>query len=285
MTNSRDLSPDELKQVFTQIDIPTCPSIVNMAMTEAQKEAPDIRKLCAAIEKDVGMSALTIKLANSPLFRTSQPISMVSVALARLGIRNVVCIVIAAALRTCMTGVDAKWLETYWNNASLVATAASMIAKKQHGIAPDIAYTFALFHDAAIPLLRKRFENYCEVISSAYKNQRELIEVEEEFFPCTHPIVGSLLARNWGLPSIIGQAIRFHHEADVYNLPESTLSSEAVSLIATTHVAERLLALSSDDLSIEVGDYHYESAMNHLGISAEELDDIREALADEGTHI
>ncbi|MDD4912287.1 MAG: HDOD domain-containing protein [Sideroxydans sp.] len=282
---NRELSHEQIEQVFNNIDIPTCPAIVSMAMAEAQKDEPDIRKLTTAIEKDVGMSALTIKLANSAMFRTNQPISLVSVALGRLGIRNVVCVVVAAALRNCMTGVDEKWLETYWNNASLVATAASMIARKQHGIAPDTAYTFALFHDSAIPLLRKRFDNYCEVLTSAVNDQRELIDVEEENFPSTHPVVGSLLSRNWGLPSIIGQAIRFHHDKDVYNLPESTLTSEAVSLIATIHIAERLLSLNTEDLVIEVSNYHYKQALDYLSISDEDLEEIRESLADEGTHV
>jgi len=285
MTQNRELSHDEIDHVFKNMDIPTCPAIVSMAMTEAQKDDPDIRKLCAAIEKDVGMSALTIKLANSPLFRSNQPISLVSVALARLGIRNVICVITSAALRNSMTGGDAKWLETYWNNASLVATAAGMIARKQHGIAPDTAYTFALFHDSAIPLLRKRFSNYPDMVASAIKDQRELIKIEADHFPCTHPIVGSLLARNWGLPPIIGQCIRFHHEEDVYDLPDSVLSSTAVSLIATTHVAERLLREHDENIKLEVTDDHYESALEHLGISVEELDEIRETLADEGAHV
>lgn len=273
-----DLSHEDLDQVFKSVDIPACPAIVSMAMSEAQRDEPDIRKLADAIEKDVGMAALTIKLANSPLFRTSQPVSRVSVALARLGIRNVVCVVISAALRGCMNGVDAKWLEKFWNHASLVATAAGLIAKKQYGIAPDAAYTFALFHDSAIPLLRKRFENYSDISTQSIKSNRLLIEAEEEHFPCTHPIVGALLARNWGLPAIIGQSIRFHHEKDVYHLPEKTLPGAALSLIAVTHVAERLLAGKNTNAHYEVSDEHFEHALDHLGISFDELDDIRELL-------
>jgi HD-like signal output (HDOD) protein len=280
-----DLSHEDINQVFATIDIPTCPAIVNLAMFEAQRDEPDLRILAAAIEKDVGMSALTIKLANSPMFRTREPISSVSVALARLGIRNVTCIVIAAALRNCMTGIDAVWLEKFWNHASLVATAAGLIAKKQYGIAADAAYIFALFHDSAIPLLRKRFENYCNVIDIAIKNERLLIEIEEQYFPCTHPIAGALLAKNWGLPSIIGQSIRFHHEKDVYHLPEKILPGSAISLIAVTHVAERLIAASSNLASLEVSDEHFEHALAHLGITFEELDEIRELLAEEGAHI
>jgi HD-like signal output (HDOD) protein len=273
-----ELSQEDIDQVFKAIDIPACPAIVSMAMAEAQRDEPDVRKLVEAIEKDVGMAALTIKLANSPLFRTNQPVSRVSVALARLGIRNVVCVVIAAALRSCMSGVDAKWLEKFWNHASLVASVAGLIAKKQYGIAPDAAYTFALFHDSAIPLLRKRFENYSKISNQSVEEQRLLIDLEEEHFPCTHPIVGSLLARNWGLPAVIGFSIRFHHEKDVYDLPDETLPGAALSLIAVTHVAERMLADPKDKRHVEVSDEHFERALAHLAISLEELEDIRESL-------
>jgi HD-like signal output (HDOD) protein len=252
-----------------------------MAMAEAQREEPDIRKLVAAIEKDVGITALIIKLANSPMFRTNHPASRVSEALARLGTRNVVCVIAAAALRSSMSGVDAKWLEKFWSHASLVATAAGMIARKQYGIAPDAAYTFALFHDSAIPLLRKRFDNYIDVMNMAMRDNIPLIEAEKTYFPCTHAIAGALLVRNWGLPGIIGQSIRFHHEDDVYHLPETSLPGSAISLIAVTQVAERLLTHPTQNIDFEVSDIHYQHALAHLGISTEELDEIRESLANQ----
>ena len=276
-----NLSSEEIDLVFKNIDIPTCPAIVTMAMAEAQREEPDIRKLVAAIEKDVGITALIIKLANSPLFRTNHPASRVAEALARLGTRNVVCVIAAAALRSSMSGVDAKWLEKFWRHASLVATAAGMIARKQYGIAPDAAYTYALFHDSAIPLLRKRFDNYIDVMNLATNDHIPLIEAEERFFPCTHAIAGALLVRNWGLPGIIGQSIRFHHEKDVYHLPESSLPGSAVSLIAVTQLAERLLLQPDENINFEVTDNHYQHALAHLGITEEELDEIRESLADQ----
>ena len=275
-----NLSAEEIDQVLKNIEIPTCPTIVTMAMEEARQDEPDIRKLVAAIEKDVGISALTIKLANSPLFRTNQPVSRVSDALARLGIQNIVCVIAAAALRSSMSGVDAKWLEKFWGHASIVATAAGLIAKKLDGIAPDAAYTFALFHDSAIPLLCKGFSNYNEIMNTAIRKRIQPIDAEEEFFPCTHPVAGSLFARNWGLPSIISQSIRFHHEKDVYHLPETSLPKSAVSLIAVTHIAERLLAQPNENIDLEVSETHYLNALSHFGISEEELNKIRELLTD-----
>jgi HD-like signal output (HDOD) protein len=193
-------------------------------------------------------------------------------------------VIAAAALRGSISGVDAKWLEKFWNHASLVATAAGMIAKKQFGIAPDAAYTFALFHNAAVPLLRKRFDNYIDIMNLAIRDQISLIDAEEKFFPCTHSIAGALLVRNWGLPAIIAQSIRFHHEKDVYHLPETSLPGSAVSLIAVTQVAERLLTNPSQNIEFEVSDIHYRHALAHLGISEDELHEIRELLSDQESY-
>lgn len=273
-----DLSPEDLEHVFKTIDIPTCPAIVTEVMAEAQKDDPDIKKLAKTIAKDVGMAALAIKLANSPLFRTSKAVSDVPTALARLGIRNIVCVVVAVALRASMTGLSAAWVEKFWNHAAVVATAAGLIARKQYGISPDAAYTYALFHDSAIPLLMRRFDNYTQVVELSRERGQLLIDAENEFFPCTHPIVGSLLVRNWGLPPILGQAIRFHHEADVYDLHDKALPGGALSLIAVTHVAERLTSESPDGVDLEVSDNHYDRALEYLGISECELEDIAEKL-------
>jgi len=98
--------------------------------------------------------------------------------------------------------------------------------------------------------------------------------MEEEYFPCTHPIISSLLVRNWGLPPILGQAIRFHHDNEAYDLPDRTLPGGALSLIAVTQVAERLLSEQFSD-DIEVGEYLFERALDFLGISGDDLDDLR----------
>ena len=153
---------------------------------------------------------------------------------------------------------------------------ASLVARRQFGISPDAAYTYALFHDAAIPMMVRRFPNYMEVLELSQREGRMLAAVEEEYFPCTHPIIGSLLVRNWGLPPILGQAIRFHHEDDAYELPDRTLPGGALALIAVTQVSERLLAETLQDDDIEVGGELFDKALAYLGISENDLDELRQ---------
>ncbi|MBK7647017.1 MAG: HDOD domain-containing protein [Betaproteobacteria bacterium] len=275
---NQELSHDVVEKVMSSIDIPTCPGMVTDAMREAQKDEPDLSRLADIIGSDAGMSAAALKLANSPLFGANNRVVSVRKAVERLGIQNVVCVVVASALRASVTGLPAAWVEDFWRRTMQLALASSLVARRQYGISADAAYTYALFHNAAIPLLMRRFPNYADVLEGCRSEGRMLSDAEEQYFPCTHSIVGSLLVRNWGLPPLLGQAIRFHHEKDVYDLPDRSLPGGALSLIAVTQVAEHLLDEIIGDTS-EVDTNLLERALAFLGISNDDLDELRQRFA------
>ena len=275
---NQELSHDIVEKVMSSIDIPTCPGMVTDAMREAQKDEPDLSRLADIIGSDAGMSAAALKLANSPLFGANNRVVSVRKAVERLGIQNVVCVVVASALRASVTGLPAAWVEDFWRRTMQLALASSLVARRQYGISADAAYTYALFHNAAIPLLMRRFPNYADVLEGCRSEGRMLSDAEEQYFPCTHSIVGSLLVRNWGLPPLLGQAIRFHHEKDVYDLPDRSLPGGALSLIAVTQVAEHLLDEIIGDTS-EVDTNLLERALAFLGISNDDLDELRQRFA------
>ena len=276
---AHELSHDELDQVLKTVDIPACPALVTQAMSEAQKDSPDLRVLARKIAADVGMSALAIKLANSPLFRAGAAVQNVQSALERLGTRNTVCVVVSVALRAAVSGGSPAFIERFWQKTASLAVSAGLIARRLHGVSPDVAYLFALFHDVGIPLMMRRFDHFEKLAADCERNGTSLIEAEEQFFPCSHPIVGGLLIRNWGLPGLIGKAVRFHHEADVYELPESTLPAEAVSLIAVTHIAEHLTCELEDLQDTEVGQVLFDKALAYFGLDTSDVEDLREQLA------
>jgi HD-like signal output (HDOD) protein len=274
----RELSDEDVQKVMGTIDIPTCPAMLTDAMREAQKDEPDLNRLAEIIANDAGMSAAALKLANSPLYGSSNRLSSVRKAVERLGIRNTLCVVVASALRSSITGLPPAWIDQFWKRTMLLALSSTLIARRQYGISPDAAYTYALFHDAAIPLMMRRFPDYGELLEKCRREGLMLNDAEEQYFPSTHPIIGSLLVRNWGLPPLLGQAIRFHHEKDAYDLPDRTLPGGALSLIAVTQVAEHLLSEVLDD-DIEVGAELYHRALDFLGISSDDQDELRSRIA------
>lgn len=270
------LTNDQLQKVMSTIDIPVCPAIVMQAMAEAQNDDPDLPKLADLIATDLGMSAAVLKLANSVLYRTNSPAISVRHAIERLGTKIAVCIVVAVALRSTANGLPENWLEKFWWRTTQLAITSALVARRQFCISPDAAYTYALFHDAAIPLMMKRFKEYEQVLKAAKMKGQMAVDAESSYFPCTHPVVGSLLVRNWGLPPILGLAIRFHHDADVYELSDKTLPGGALAFIAVTQIAEHLASEALGESDVEVGEALFAKALAFLGISDNELDDLRQ---------
>ncbi|MGL4605217.1 MAG: HDOD domain-containing protein [Iodobacter sp.] len=273
-----ELSNEQIEKVLANIAIPSCPAIVAEVMAELQKEDPDIRKLAQSMSADPGMVAVALKLANSPLFRVGQQTSSLLQALERIGTRNINCVVVASALKASMKGAPSAFIETFWSKTSAMAQAVGLMARRQFGVAPDVAYTYALFHDVGLPLMLTRYPEYAQVMDNCRRTGQQLITAEDTYFPCTHPIIGALLVHNWGLPALVVQAVRFHHEPDLYDLPDHVLSSAAVSLIAVSQIAEYLSQEMDCEPDMEVGAAHFKRALAHFGLSSDDLDILRDLI-------
>ena len=272
---ARELSHADIEKVLATIDIPACPAIVTEVMQEAQCDNPNLNRLARRVAADPSMLATALKLANSPMFCRGEPLTDVREALMRIGMRNVVCVVIAVALRSTMTGVPPAFIEAFWSRNARLAQATGSAARRAFGMSPDAAYTYALFHNAAVPLMVRRYPEYRGILEECSREGQMLAEREEAYFPCTHAVVGSLIVRNWGLPSLVGKAIRLHHDPELYDLPDETLPGGARSLIAITHIAEHLLSEIEGSTDIEVGDGCFERALAHFGFDLQDVDALR----------
>lgn len=274
----RSLTHAELESALAAVRIPAYPAVVAEVMREAQKDDPQVKVLSRIIASDVGMSAMAVKLANSPLLGGASPVKSVQQAVARLGTSNILNVVIAVALRNSTEGLPEDLMARFWARTSTLALATGVLARKHVGISPELAYTYALFHDAAIPVMMLNFPRYIDHCGHLLDAPEALSVLELEQFKCNHAVVGWLLARNWGLPDSIAAAIRYHHDPDAYILPERELPSNALALIAVTVIAEHVIADCTGSAA-EVGSRAFENAKIFLGTSDADIDEFRELVA------
>lgn len=273
-----EITHDELSRILDSIEIPACPANLSQVMAEAQKDSPDPGVLARLIAADVGMAAAAIKLANSPLYRRGATLQTVPQAVSHLGTRNILCVVIAVSLRGSVgMGLPPDWLEGFWRRAGNAALAAGLVAKALRGVPTDTAYTHALFHDAAMPLMLKRYPDYLETLRLADDQGLNRAQAETDKHGCNHAQVSALLARNWGMQPVLIQAIRAHHDPDALTPSRTDLKGLPATLIAVTQVAEDVLDGVTGERTAQ-GHQEGEVAADYLGLSSEDLLDIREAL-------
>jgi HD-like signal output (HDOD) protein len=228
-----ELSIKEAEKLLAGVVIPPRPSVVTAVMEERNRPEPDLRRVAQLIATDVGLSAAVIKTINSPLYGLRRQVSAIDQAVSLLGMKNIASLVMGLALRKAM---PSSGLERFWDSAARTALICSHLSKALNLAIREDAYLFGLFHDCAIPLLIQRFPDYKATLGMANKERvKGFTDVEEERHGTNHAVVGSLLASNWHLPDNLRDAIRNHHDPQVF---QSSLSSEALNLIALGMIAE-----------------------------------------------
>jgi HD-like signal output (HDOD) protein len=202
-------------------------------MDEKSRDEPNLARIGEIIARDVGVSAAMLKTVNSPMFGLPRRVNSVSQAVNLLGLSKVATLVNSLALSTSL---NAQGIERFWDQSARTAMISVWLAGKL-GHSRDEAQLFGLFRDAGIPLLMKRFKDYKDTLRLANQDPRGFTVVEDERHGMNHAVVGAILARNWLLDESVRNAIRNHHQQDIFTTSDDSTEK---SLIAIAHLAGQL---------------------------------------------
>jgi putative nucleotidyltransferase with HDIG domain len=180
---------------------------------------PNAAAIGKIIEKDLGLAAKILKIANSVFYGGSfGPIGDIGQAVTRLGVEEVnrICTAVGCIQMFAGTsgGIDVK---DFWKHSLGVAivmryfTAHSKVAASCF----ENAYTAGLFHDIGILILDRYFTaEYETVLDAGCKEQLPLFQAEKKTLGIDHGEIGAHLCRNWRLPDGIAEAVTWHHFPD-----------------------------------------------------------------------
>ncbi len=267
-----ELSRQDAEKLVESIGIPPRPAIVLAIMDEKARDEPDLGLIAETIARDVGISAALLKTVNSPLFGLKQTVRSVKQAVGLLGLSRVVTLANSLALRT---SVNAQGIERFWDQSARTAMISAWLAGK-FGHNRDDAYLFGLFRDSGIPLLMKRFKDYKETLRLADADPRGITALEDERHGMNHAIIGAILARNWHLDESVRNAIRNHHEHDVFRSSDDT---QVKNLIAVSHLAGQLECRYSRNRDDGEWTHFSEAVQTWLMIGDEDVEPLSQEVA------
>ncbi len=226
----------DVESLIKSIAIPPRPELLTQVQTELARPDPDPARISAWIAKDVAMTAGVLRIVNSPFYALSRPASTLEQALSLLGLRQIGTLVTGFALRQAVKG-EPVGLTRFWDVSAKRSYAMLRLARGLRGVDVDAAQSFGLFCDVGIPLLMQRFVDYPVTLKAANQDPvRSFTEVEQASHDADHAMIGALMARSWGLPKLVCDAIRRHHDYSV--LRDLAVAPELGRLIAMGLVAE-----------------------------------------------
>lgn len=227
---------EALERLMKQgVKIPPQPRVLVELQKLLLADDYEMRSVAKVINQDPGIVALLFRLARSPAFSRGRKIESIEQILMVVGVKQVFNLVQAAALSAAIGDKTRRAFEVFWTRAHEIAQMAAIIAEDRVSVCnvfPDQAYLAGIFHECGVPVLMLRFPKYCEALRLENATCWPNLSEEDSKFQVDHCSVGYLVARHWGLPDFVCDAIRFHHE-----LPEERSVGAAVTLVAIVQLA------------------------------------------------
>jgi HD-like signal output (HDOD) protein len=264
------------KKILQSVTIPPRPQALLTVAGEAKKPEPNIPVISKAINSDIGISSAVLQVVNSAAFRRTREISSIDQAVMILGLKRLIPLVKAVALKGSMA--QSEKLESFWKRSSDIATATVEVAKLlEKPELSDHAYMLGLFHDAGIPIMFQHFDEYAAFLLKAEADGWDTyLEEERERFETSHSAIGAILAQQWKLPKVMIEVIYYLHDVDgLYTSGE--LNKLSLDLLSILKIARNVSHF------IEFDDYDSQEWLNvrdalqdYLSLSDVELDDIRQ---------
>lgn len=253
-------STEEIKSLPTS-------AIKLMQMTENETSSGE--DLAKVIGMDQGLTAKVIRLVNSPFYGLSTKVASVKHAVALLGFQCIRDIALSTELSKSMNKAFDGYLMSkgeLWRHSVAVGAIASRIAKKKDRTLVDAAFTAGMVHDIGrILLSRFLLSSFNQVKALVRAENITFNEAEKRVFGMDHAEAGGKLAKKWGFPADLVDAIKYHHQ------PGRSLQGKKLASII--HVADTIaiscgIGVGGDGLSYELE----ESALTALHINETELD-------------
>jgi len=213
--------------------LPTLPLVASRLLEAvARMDAETTEEVARILALDPGLTARTLRLANSDCYGFPRKVGSVELAVLVLGPGTIRDLVLTASVVQTLAPGDHS-LTKLWNHSMACGVAARALAERIHYRLLGEAYAAGLLHDIGAVLLRQQEPGRFEAAQAlAASNGLTLEEAERSLYGSDHSEVGGWLAERWGLPGEIVEAIACHHRPWEAN--------RAPELTALVHIADSL---------------------------------------------
>ncbi|KNC65560.1 HDOD domain-containing protein [Pseudoalteromonas ardens] len=263
------------KLILKTVNIPPRPQALLQFSEEAKLPEPNITKISDILQSDVAISAAILQVVNSAAFRRSREIDSIEQAVMILGLKRLIPLVKAVALKSSVDLPAA--LSDFWETQSDIGQHASVICNRLNRPAlANHAYMLGLFHGVGIPILCQHFDDYQNVLDKAQTDGwTEASQFEFARYHTSHGTIGALLAQQWRLPKIVINVIYYQHDVDGI-LTSGELDNIGNDLLSILKIARHKSYLATTPVSEQNPEWQVikDDVMDYLDISDEELDEL-----------
>lgn len=207
--------PKIVERVLKSPRLPSLPAIALEVIDLVQRPDVNIDQIADTIQQDPALSSRILKTVNSSFYGLSHSVGTISQALVILGLSSVKTLALGFSLvnnlkDTCSEGFDHMM---FWKRSLYSAVAAKSLAKEANIIDQEEAFLAALLQDVGMLAMAQTLgSSYHQLVAQTGRDHSLLIALEHEHLGTDHPQIGSALATQWNLPSMLIHPVRYHED-------------------------------------------------------------------------
>lgn len=216
--------------------VPPLPQVAQRVLACLRNPDYSVDELVGIVRTDPALTARILRLCNSAVFGLRAEANTVADAVAYVGTRNLIKLVLASCAAGHFRNVptsDYADANALWRHSFAIAVTAQWLAKRAGFAAADTAFTAGILHDLGRLVLS---QVAAEVPMPASATGSTLVARERAWFGIDHATAAGVVADAWGLPWELRRALRMHHETDLPTsdglLPQLLLLAETLVLQA-----------------------------------------------------
>lgn len=213
---------------------------------------PDVQvdQLSNIIEKDPGLTASVLKMANSSFYGLSKRVATVKHAISLLGYRALEKIFTVNLLNKGLNKYNKKYGEDLWKHSLATAIASQQIISLSQPKLADVIFTAGLLHDLGKFILMNFMNPEYEILLKDFNSNpyQYSIPLDMKNIGLDHQQIGAFFAEQWLFPESVIYSIRYHHVID--NAPDC---KDIVAAVAVSNNIAKAMELGiSTSLLVEL---------------------------------
>ncbi|MCP4982447.1 MAG: HDOD domain-containing protein [Gammaproteobacteria bacterium] len=197
-------------------DLPSLPEIYLRVSEQLEDDSSSVQKIGDTVQNDPAITTRVLKMVNSAYYGLPNQVASVSQAVSLLGRERLKHILIGSVLRGVFSGQDnpAFSMQEFWQHSIKTAIIARQLAKQITEIKEsESMFTAGLLHDIGKMLLINKFpERMLAAEEYMIQKRVDVLTAELSQIGITHTAVGEALMEHWGLPQLLIDCARNHHE-------------------------------------------------------------------------
>ncbi len=199
-------------------------------------ENPDIAasELIKVVSVDQALTANILKLCNSAYYGLPRTVSSVGQAIMYLGFNVVRNLALTISLKDAFDQTKEGFGYEHgglWKHSICTAIGAEILSKRLSSGIADVAFTAGLLHDLGKLIVARFLTDRIPIIDQmVIEKSISYREAEREVLGCDHAEIGFKISDAWNFPSVLVQAMGFHHE------PEKARGRPTLTVV--THIAD-----------------------------------------------